>query len=242
MAIKYTSDELFHFVGHSSPCDDEANYEILAKVIRGNCISHAPHDGTWGQVKYTTTWAEQLAVEKLIVPSITCYADIPFEALDTHVSKYGKFGLSLPTWLLTKYGARPVTYVPMRSDDWQSPNGLTLLRDIEAIVKGFHEQVVERLEQSESGERQLGQKPNSAEKAIHAVHNLLMKDFLAFVKPFNSELPHNHRDNYYMEREWRKYGNMVFEASQVSRIVVAKGFKSRVEAEFPEYINRVFEI
>lgn len=242
MGSKYTSDELFHFVGHSSPEDDEANYEVLKKILRSKCISHPPHDGTWGKIGYKTTWSEELATEKLIVPNITCYADIPYKALGTHVSKYGRFGLALPAWLLTKYGARPVTYVPMRSDDWQSCNGLTLLRDIEARVKGYYEQVVEKTEPPEAKGIPVGKKPEDRVAAVHAVHHLLMKDFLAFIKPFNSELPHNHPNNYYTEREWRKYGNMQFEEKQVSRIIVAEGFKSSAQADFPEYEGRIYEL
>ena len=178
----YASDELFHFVGYSSPSDDNANYERLKKVLGSSCISHFPHDGSWAKVSHTTTWDNRLEVEQLIVPFVTCYADIPFEALSIHTSKYGKFGIALPRWLLTKYGARPVTYIPMRSDDWQSINGLTLLRNIEAIVKGFKEQVVDKQASEEPRNRTLGNKPSTPEEAISAVHSLLLKDFLAFTE------------------------------------------------------------
>lgn len=242
MVSKYASDDLFHFVGHSSPSDDNSNYGRLREVLGSICISHFPHDGSWGKVSHTTTWDNRLETERLIVPSVTCYADIPFEALSIHTSKYGKFGIALPRWLLTKHGARPVTYIPMRSDDWQSINGLTLLRDIEAIVKGFKELVVDTQEREEPRSRTLGKKPSTPEEAISALHSMLLKDFLAFIKPFNSELPHNHPNNFYMEREWRMYGNMKFEAGQVSRILVAKGYKDQTIEDFPAYGDRVFEI
>ena len=242
MASNYTSDELFHFVGHSSPSDDKKNYEKLGKVLRSNCVSHFPHDNTWGKVSHITTWDNRLETEQLIVPTVTCYADIPFDALPIHVSKYGKFGIALPSWLLTKYGARPVMYIPMRSDDLQSINGLSLLRDIEAIVKGFNEHVFEKRGEEPAEGRKLGKKPNTPEAAIFAIHSMLLKDFLAFIKPFNSELPHNHPNNFYMEREWRKYGNMKFETAQVSRVVVAKGYKEQAAKDFPAYEDRIFEI
>ncbi|MFB4202628.1 hypothetical protein KBTX_01671 [wastewater metagenome] len=241
MTTQYASDELFHFVGHSSPQDDEENYRRLGLVLRSGCISHPPHDGSWGQTGYTATWDNRLETEELIVPTVTCYADIPFDALSTHVSKYGKFGLALPRWLLIKYGARPVMYIPMRSDDWQSINGLTLLRDIEAIVKGFNVQVYGKQGPSPVS-RSLGQAPTTPESAISVVHSMLLKDFLAFIKPFNSELPHNHPDNFYMEQEWRKYGNMKFEPAQVSRLVVAQGYKDRAISDYPTYKGRINEI
>lgn len=235
MDARYESEELFHFVGHSSPTGDEENYRKLGLILRDNCVSHSPHDGSWGSVSYCTQWDNQLATEKLIVPTVTCYADIPFNSLSIHTNKYGKFGLALPSWLLIKYGARPVMYFPMRSDDRQSIYGLTLLCDIEAVVKGFNEQVVEKQSSASDNSRHLGRKPNSSADAIAAVQSILLKDFLAFIKPFNSELPHTHPQNYYMEREWRKYGNMKFETKQVSRLVVAKGYKQRVLEDFPAY-------
>ena len=183
-----------------------------------------------------------METEQLIVPTVTCYADIPFEALSIHTSKYGKFGVALPIELLIKSGARPVTYILMRSDDWQSIHGHTLLRDIEVIVKGFNEQILEKQKEVDTESRSLGTKPNSPKAAMIAMHHMLLKDFLAFIKPFNSELSHNDINNYYMEREWRKYGNMKFEPDQVTKVVVAKGYKKQAEKDFPNYEGRIFEI
>lgn len=126
-------------------------------------------------------------------------------------------------------------YVPMRSDDWQSHYGLTLLRNIEAVVKSFNEQVLQKQPSENSKSRHLGEKPSSTADAISAIQSILLKDFLAFIKPYNSELPNTHQQNYYMEREWRKYGNMKFQANQVSRLVVAKGYKQRLIKDFPVY-------
>lgn len=133
-------------------------------------------------------------------------------------------------------------YIPMRADDYNSINGLTLLRDIEAIVKAFNEHVVEKYGEEPEVPRALGDKPNTAQAAVAALSNLLLKDFLAFIKPFNSELPHDHVDNYYMEREWRKYGNMKFEAIEVSKVLVAKGYREKVAKDFPAYEGRIYEI
>ena len=229
-------------MGHASPDDDCANYEKLGKILKSNCISHPPHDCTWGGVSHVTNWDHRLETEQLIVPWVTCYADIPVQALSIHLKKYGKFGVALPRSLLTKYGARPVMYIPMRSDDWESINGLTLLRDIEAIVKGFHEHVVDKQGAESKSDRTLGEKPNTPETAIFEMESMTFKDFLAFIKPFNSELADDHPSNFYLEREWRKYGNMKFEITQISTVVVAKGYAERVARDFPMYKGRTCEI
>ncbi|MCG2635024.1 MAG: abortive infection system antitoxin AbiGi family protein, partial [Gammaproteobacteria bacterium] len=231
----------FHFVGHSSPEDDEANYATLKIVLNGRCISHPPHDGTWGTTSYKVNWEKLLETEELLVPSVTCFADIPFEALSLHISKYGKFGVALPLSLLVKYGTRPVYYFPISKQDALSVHGVSLLRDIESTVKGFKEQLIGE-EAEDTVSREMGSTPDSPESAILALDSMVFKDFIAFVKPFNVDLPHSDPSNFYMEREWRKYGNMKFSQNEVSRLVVARGFEERAKADFPDYGERIFGV
>jgi len=242
MENTYTSEELFHFVGHTTPNDDENNYKNLGLILKSRCISHYPHDGSWGTASYLANFDNSLETEELIVPSITCYADIPSNSLSIHVNKYGKFGLGLPRNLLIQFGARPVTYIPMRSDDWRSNHGLTLLRDIEATVKGFNQHIVKKNTVQQSKPRSLGKIPDTTQETITCLESMIYKDFLAFIKPFNSELADDDPNNFYMEREWRKYGNMKFEPVNLTKIFVAKGYKERVETDYPEYKNTVIEI
>ena len=125
MDTPYTSDELFHFVGYRSPTDDEKNYQILVEILRVSCVSHPPHnpEPDWGAVTVKTNWNGLLRYgddkdNGLIVPTVTCFGDIPASGLGIHIEKYGKFGVSFPRDYLIRYGARPVMYVPLRNDDW----------------------------------------------------------------------------------------------------------------------------
>jgi len=243
MHSPYTSNTFFHFVGHKHPNDHEANFEVLLKVLRIGCVSHPPHEESWGKVSHRICWESSLLEEKLIVPTVTCYADIPFDSLGVHIKKYGKFGVSFPRELLIRYGARPVIYIPLHKDDWGSPNGVTLLRDIEATYKGFYETLVSSsLSADKPARRSLGRKPQNISEAIHAVNSTLAKDFLAFIKPFNSHLEEDHPDNYYMEREWRKHGNLKFTPHDIENIVVAKDYSLRLEMELPQYKGKILEI
>src|SRR4051812_5389252 len=108
MSSRYISNELFHFVGRSHPTDHETNYQILLKVLDSRCISHPPHNSDWGAHQITINWDKSIFTEELIVPSVTCFCDIPFETLGIHLKKYGMFGVSFDRSLLIKYGARPV--------------------------------------------------------------------------------------------------------------------------------------
>jgi len=238
----YTSQELFHFVGHHDPADDQTNYETLLKLLADGCVSHPPHENSWGQVGYKINWEMSLENEDLIVPTVTCYADIPFGSLGVHVKKYRGFGLSFARDLLIQYGARPVMYVPTRHDNWRSIHGTTLLRDLEAVYKGFNDHVVPKISTRDISTRYLGSKPGNEAEAIDAMLSVFAKEFLALLKPFSSHLGQDHPENFYREREWRKHGNLKFEAPDVAKIVVAHGYLPRLEKEFPDYVGKVVEI
>ena len=70
---------------------------------------------------------------------------------------------------------------------------------------------------------------------LNALRRVLEKDILAFIKPFNSERAAAERENYYMEREWRKYGNLLFDFDKVTRVWVAEGFADRLRYDLPAY-------
>lgn len=242
MNTPYTSDELFHFVGFGSAENDEKNYQTLLKILRDGWVSYWPHNSDWEEVSVTTSWDGFLQHEKFIVPSVTCFADISSGSLGIHTTKYGKFGISFPRDYLTQYGARPVMYVPLRNDDWGSANGTTLLKNLEVIYKSFHNFVIKELPDTPPQSRSLGKEPENKEAAISAMSNVFAKDFLAFIKPFNSHLPSDHEKNYYMEREWRKYGNLKFDPEKVSQVWVAKGYAAKLVLEFPNYATRIKEL
>ena len=247
MDIPYTSDELFHFAGYGSPTDDEKNYQTPLKILHDGCISHPPHNNDWGSVTVNTNWDGLLRYgddkkNGLIIPTVTCFADIPSGGLGIHIEKYGKFGISFSRDYLIRYGARPVMYVPMRNDDWQSIHGTTLLNDLEAIYKSFHELVTSEVDDVGQRSRPLEKRLESRDAAIVAMDNAFTKDFLAFIKPFNAHLPVNHEENYYMEREWRKLANLKFEPENVCQVSVVKGYKSRLIAELPAYEDKTKEI
>lgn len=237
---RFISDELFHFVGRGQPQDDERNYLVLKAVLSSGCISHPPHNNDWGATSFQINLSSSLMSEDLLVPTVTCYCDIPFEHLGIHLRKYGEFGVSLDKDLLIKYGARPVIYVPLRADDWQSAHGgRTWLRNVEAAYRGFRTHIHDPIERPATRSRALGAAPNSPAEACTALNSVLTQDFLAFIKPHDSALPDTDPNYYYSEREWRKFGNQRFEPQDVRRVVVAKGYVERLEGDLPHYRGKV---
>jgi hypothetical protein len=235
----YLSDELFHFVGNGHSAEHDRNYWVLAAILTDGCVSHPPHTKGWGTTSIHSRFSGSLLTEKLFIPTVTCFCDIPAEHLGIHVSKYGCFGLSFDAGLLVRYGARPVIYVPTRADDRGSAFGTELLRNVESIYRGFHQQFMESSPLPPDPVRALGSIPSSPTTSARDMHNMFVKDFLAFVKPYNSELREDDPAYYYSEREWRKFGNLMFQPNDVRSVVVARGFEDRLALDHPKYATKI---
>jgi hypothetical protein len=233
MMAQFLSDEYFHLVGRSAPNDDERNYGVLKLILAEGCIHRSGANPTDPRASVMVNLEETLASGKLVDPAITCYCDIPFESIAFHAKKYGRFGVSFHRHFLIHRGARPVMYFPMRSDDHFGAHGRTLLRDMDAIYKAIGKQVADQ--QSQTISRTLGHAPNSIDGLLDALDTLLTFRFFSFLKAYDSELPQDHVDYYYSEREWRLTGPLTFNADDVAHIVVAEGFGDRFKSEMPQH-------
>ncbi len=234
--MAYLSDELFHFVGRSDPINHDRNFAILAKILEEGCISYPPHEIGWGETAYRYNFEGKLSTAELVVPSVTCYCDIPLSELNMHVAKYGNFGVSFRRDFLIRYGARPVTYVPMSDSDRGSPFGRELLDEIEIVFHSCHDHFRAN---GRSVKRRLKTRISNPEEAAAALCSVVAKDLLAFIKPFNADIPTEHQGNYYSEREWRKHGNLMFSSKDIAHIVVHGSMQSAIAERFPELKARV---
>ncbi len=222
--------------------DHERNYALLKMVLASGCISHPPHEVGWGKISYTLDLSKRLAREEMLVPTVTCYCDIPFAQLDPHLAKYGSFGVSFSRHQLTKWGARPVIYVPCRPDDWTGVfTGHTLLKELQATFTGIHEQRATLVTSGVEEPSAVGLEslPKNLSEALAKAEHTLALRVLAFVKPFESTLDDGDPRYYYSEREWRKLGNFVFEADDVLRVVVERSFFQRARKEMPAFAERL---
>ena len=242
----YTSDTLHHFVGYAHPTDHEKNFDILTNILSTGWVSHWPHDNNHGTVSITFNWDHSLITEKLIVPTVTCFADIPAKSLDIHIKKYGSFGVSFWRDHLFMFGARPVMYIPTGPiDRVLTTHRKAILNDLEAVYRGFNQHVTSKHDNSQDERvrtsRSLGKVPTDERSAIKAMDSVFVKHFLAFLKPFDMELSNDDPKNYYMEREGRKFGNLEFKPGDVCKVFVANGFKSQLEKLLPDYAGKIEE-
>jgi hypothetical protein len=58
---------------------------------------------------------------------------------------------------------------------------------------------------------------------------------MCFMKFFDSSLPDDDPNNFYMEREWRVVGDVEFDLKDVCRIILPKAFAKRFRNEHPDY-------
>lgn len=232
----YLSDVYFHFVGRRAPVDHAVNYATLTKVLTSGVVKVSPADLKASSLKFDPKG--RLENERLVVVSQTCFAEIRPEHLGIHVAKYGHFGIGFGRELMTKFGARPVFYVPTYSTDWNSIDGRTALRDIEAVYRGFLEHVVEPRNFPPTTSRTMSKIPADADEAIHAMDGIFQRYFLSYIKPFQCDLPHDDERYFYSEREWRSPIDVRFSANDIRYVVVHKDYYGQFVSDHPDLANR----
>jgi len=60
-----------------------------------------------------------------------------------------------------------------------------------------------------------------------------------YMKFYDLELPDQHPDNFYMEREWRIYGALSFAVTDIERIIIPRSFARRLRTDLPDYYGQV---
>lgn len=222
---------LYHFVGWGSAEDDEKNFDTLCKVLTSKQVGRPSSAGT--RLEIDPTRRPQKG--ELIKQSVTCYCDIPRNELKIHLSKYGRFGVGLDRSQLSRWGARPVAYVPFMSKYPGGTAGSFLLRDLDALLKGMH---AFPLGGPAEKERTVGVPLRSRAEVDDRLESTFYKDFLAFLKFFDGDLPVDHPEYYYAEREWRKFDVVDLELT-LREIVVPAAYERALVSRFPQHAEKI---
>ena len=229
---RIADDVLYHFVGFGTPHDDEANFETLCAVLTSEQIGKPGMPNK----QITIDPTRPITKGELIQQSITCYCDISFDDLGLHMSKYGRFGVGVNRQMLCRFGARAVHYIPVPSSEPFSA-GLTALQDAKALLIGAQGHLYGRANPF-LGERKVGYALESVDQVVDRLRDTFYKDFLAFVKFYDSDLPVDHPEHYYAEREWRKFGPFNLRMG-LEEIVVPSSYVERLIERFPQHRGRV---
>jgi hypothetical protein len=67
----------------------------------------------------------------------------------------------------------------------------------------------------------------------------MLQQVLAYIVFFDSALPDDTKDNYYMEREWRVVGGFEFSIEDVSGIVMPQEYSRAFRNRVPAYCGQL---
>lgn len=59
------------------------------------------------------------------------------------------------------------------------------------------------------------------------------------IKAFKGNSADEDPENYYMEREWRRYGDLDFSLEDVCRMYLPQRFAKRLRADLPDYYGQM---
>ena len=222
MLQRYVSKELTHFVGRNLPCE-EKRYRLLLKILKeGKLIAPNPPFGIRGSSeKVSRNLVVNAAVpfsEGAYHPQVVCFCDIPVGDLGIHMGKYGNFGLSFEKSFLLKNGANPVFYIATESTFFTETNFDDM---IERFRSSFGKQMRSSADHKESLE----------------IERFIDFQVFSFMKEFGKATEDDSEKNYYMEREWRVWGDVNFELSDVFRIILPKSYVGRLKKEPVSYTH-----
>lgn len=211
-----------------------------------------------------------VAFDEWVRPEMVCFCDIPLKPdyLEIHTSKYGRFGVAFNRSFAVAHGASPVTYIANAAKttaralsggeyasiftkaEGQSLFTTSARRDeyIGQLRERHYQLVIERKEAAEAA----AERYKRGEIDVNTMYKLVVESLdyavaswaylFGLHKRFDSALPQNHPDNYYMEREWRVLGTVTFQLDDVAVVIVPKEFASRVQADFPALAGKVLEL
>lgn len=252
---RYVSKDLTHFVGRSKKTEEE-QYEVLLQIVRSGELRSDPSypAGTRG-ISGRTMFGPRSRFsmrETYDFPGV-CFCDIPLADLEIHTRKYSNFGIAFQKVFLLKKGASPVFYIakdsvinPAQNDDlaiehrahtraeffdkmFPAFNGLCNGLAMNArTVLGGHGHAVDQL----------------AKQAVEIAEwsTYITEYVLSYCVPFSAGLDDAHEDHFYMEREWRVFGDVQFAVDDVERIMIPRSFGKRIKDDLPGFFGQTYFI
>jgi Putative abortive phage resistance protein AbiGi, antitoxin len=211
-----------------------------------------------------------VAANEFVMPEMVCFCDIPLKELTIHTAKYSRFGLAFSKAFLVTKGANPVHYIAqdaatplqlsgrggeVHPDFFKrdEENGLLSagqgraefleklkLRTLD-LIERYSGGLQERFTSYERGRDD----PREARAQLLSVVEFMMGTFCyvhGLTKVFDPALADNDPGNFYMEREWRVIGSVVFKTAEVSRVLVPQGFGERFRRDEPAFDGEVTEL
>ena len=237
---RYISEELTHFVAKDESKESK-QYSCLVKIFHEGWLTHPPHNPDISG-NLSVKLLNQLSENKIYNPQIICFCDIPIADIEIHWRKYSRFGISFSKSFLIQNGANPVFYISKNSmihSPLEPPISRSEYFDKKHkqyidFFHGFHE-----LKSIVDGSEAIPLKELEYGRQKMEIQMFLAFHLFSFIKFYDDKLPENHPDNFYMEREWRKLGNLKFKIEDVGRVFLPKTYAKRFRKDVPEYFGQI---
>jgi hypothetical protein len=197
-------------------------------------------------------------VEEMYLPSVVCFCDIPVGDLEIHMRKYNRFGLSFLKPFLIEKGANPVLYVANDSKSLPvsvpGTEEIVGRRDVFQANKIQYNQLMHALMFSDKSRLAQAAKVSGCPRGmspdewqwlralwpkVSSFRNVLDLYVFSFVKYVDDSTSDEDPANVYMEREWRVWGEVNFELSDVYRVFLPEEFAERFRTDLPEYTGQL---
>jgi hypothetical protein len=148
------------------------------------------------------------------------------------MTKYSKFGISFGKEFLVSRGASPVFYIASTS--------MVADSDGQSVPRAEYSDEKVRAYQELAGmlDRELRRQYKAVQplaNKLYCVQHMLDFHVFAFMKFFDPRRDDSDSDNYYMEREWRVYGDLQFGLTDVVRVTLPEVYVDRLRADLPGY-------
>jgi len=260
---RYVSDELTHFVGRDlvramPDIDqreerDEKLYDRLITILKEEQlvtggkktgVNADPSIGKEGiTVEHVITYvagARDLA--SMFEPSVVCFCDIPVGDIEIHMAKYGSFGLAFSRDFLLERGANPVLYLAedAKVDDEGQTFGELFVEEMNHTLALLSElQLAKQGPEGAPRYPDLEDLPKRVSDDAMRAHQFLLIHAFSLVKAFRGDSADDDPKNYYMEREWRRYGDLDFALNDVCRVYLPERFAKRLREDLPGYHGQV---
>jgi hypothetical protein len=233
---------------------DEDRYRLLARILRDGKLRAS---GTPGAREDTATVLSVIGNRKIsdetaIRGQIVCFCDIPTESMGPHMGKYSHFGLSFLKPFLVAKGANPVFYVvrdavlpgikviPTGSGSVEQRGGMTRAELMDQVHK--EAMALSTLTREMTLVASDNQHLQGLLLRVEYVRRLIYENVLTCIKPFDSTEPEESKRNFYMEREWRVYGDVLFQMADVRRVILPASFAERFLSGFPGFPGDVTRV
>jgi hypothetical protein len=241
---RYVSPDLTHFVGAALP-NQTRQFALLKKIIHTGVLQAMPRFrrlpmDVFQHAKYVE---RRLSSNEAYRGAVVCFCDIPVADLPFHMQKYSRFGIAFRKAFLVEQGVSPVMYLPHTGRPSLlhfyelKPNVPPPTHGISSLAVAF-DRFWEYLNKFHKRIEEDTDDPGLAAEWRRVI-GFLDLSVLSYLKFFDHCLHDEHKDNYYLEREWRASKSVEFELNDIQRIIVPTAYSRKLRLALPNYDGEI---